>query len=164
MKFKGEENIPINELQNNFFSCMERSDAYVICNPHSYEGFMVSTEFGYATSCIMSDSATLKKVFFTNIPLGFDKFNLNTNLLFDTFLEDLYRNPNYKNELSYFKKFKGKPEFGFYSERDFYDDLKNMYGKVLFLKSQGKLVIGIDSLLYKDNDIIHHSLSDEYER
>ena len=38
VRFKGEENIPVTELQNGFFSCMDRSDAHVISNPNSYEG------------------------------------------------------------------------------------------------------------------------------
>lgn len=142
------------ELQNGFFSCMSKSDAYVISNPNSYEGYMVSTEFGFATQCILSGSSTLKKIYFTNTPLGYDKFISNPNLTFDTFLKNLYSNPIYKNELSYFRKNKQKadPLFHYNSERDFYDDLIDMYGKILLLQSHRGLVIGIDSLLNRDKD------------
>lgn len=80
---------------------MEKSDIYVICNPNSYEGFMVSIEFGYATYNILSSSGTLKKIYFTNTPIGYDKFNSDLGLSFDTFLENLYNNPNYQNELAF---------------------------------------------------------------
>lgn len=156
VKFKGEENCSIEELQNGFFSCMEKSDAYVISNPNSYEGYMVSIEFGFATQCILSRLTTLKKIYFTNTPLGYDKFISNPNLTFDAFLKDLYSNPSYQNELSYFKKCtqNADPLFHYDSERDFYDDLKDMYGKTLLLQSRGGLVIGLDSLLSKDKNTV----------
>lgn len=133
---------------------MERSDAYVIANPNSYEGYMVSIEFGFATHCILSGSSTLKKIYFTNTPLGYDKLNSNPNLTYDTFLRNLYNNPIYQNELSYFRKIKNKadPLFHCNSERDFYNDLIDMYGKILLLQSRESLVIGLDNLLNKDKD------------
>ena len=147
---------------------MDKSDAYVICNPNSYEGFMVSIEFGYATCSILHSSGTLRKIYFTNIPLGYDKFNSNVNLSFDTFLENLYNNPLYQNELAYFRKIRNDkdPYFGYTCERDFYDDLKDMYVKVLLLQSRGNLVIGLESLLDKNRNAIQssqHSISDDDE-
>lgn len=154
VKFKGEEKTSSSELQKNFFSCIEQSDAYIISNPNSYEGFMVSIEFGYATACITSDKSPLKRIYFTNTPLGYDKFQISPNLDFETFLKNLYTNPEYKNELSFFKKHKSpKGVLEFTSEKDFFHDLKNMYGKLLYLQSHNGLVIGIESLINKDKKI-----------
>lgn len=143
---------------------MEKSDIYVICNPNSYEGFMVSIEFGYATYNILSSSGTLKKIYFTNTPLGYDKFNSDLGLSFDTFLENLYNNPNYQNELAFFKKNRASKDlnFRYNCEKDFYDDLKDMYEKVILLQSRGNLVIGLENLLNK-NVIRSMSDDDEYE-
>lgn len=154
MKFKGEENTPIEDLQKRFFSCMDKSDIYVICNANSYQGFMVSIEFGYATYAILHSDGKLKKIYFTNTPLGYDKFNSNPDLSYDAFLENLYHNPLFQNELAYYRKMSNSkdPDFGYTSERDFYDDLQDMYGKVLLLESRGKLVIGIESLLNKNKN------------
>lgn len=148
---------------------MDQSDAYVICNPNSYEGFMVSTEFGYAVGHILHSSDTLKKIYFTNTPLGYDKFCTSANHSFENFLENLYKNPNWKNELAYYKKIKeSKDSFKYNSERDFYDDLQDMYLKLLFLQSRGGIVIGIESLLDKNKNTIQSSQQsiaddDEYE-
>ena len=115
---------------------MNQSDAYVICNPNSYEGFMVSTEYGYAVFHILHSSDTLKRIYFTNTPLGYDKFSTGVDLSFETFLENLYKNPDWQNELAYYKKIReSKTAFKFLSERDFYDDLKVMYLNLLFLQS-----------------------------
>lgn len=46
---------------------MKKSDVYVICNPNSYEGFMVSVEFGYATYSILHSDSNLRKIYFTRI-------------------------------------------------------------------------------------------------
>ncbi len=145
---------------------MEQSDVYVICNPNSYEGFMVSIEFGYATHNILHSLGTLRKIYFTNTPLGYDKFNSDLGLSFDTFLENLYNNPHYQNELDFFRKHRYSKDldFKYTCERDFYDDLKDMYGKVLLLQSRGNLVIGLESLLDKNKNIIkssQYSISDE---
>lgn len=147
---------------------MDRSDAYVISNPNSYQGFMVSIEFGYATYSILNSCSELKKIYFTNVPLGYDKFELNPNLSFDTFLKNLHNNPKYQNELDFYNKIANKkdPNFSYPCERDFYTDLQEMYAKVLLLQSQGKLVIGLDSLLDKSNGVSQPRIlqdEDEYE-
>ncbi len=150
------------ELQKGFFSCMDRSEPYVISNPNSYEGYMVSIEFGYATYSILHTASELRKIYFTNIPLGYDKFALNPNLSFNTFLRNLYHDPAFQNELAFYKRIKDKRDkiFTYSSERDFYDDLRDMYGKVLLLKERNNLVIGLDSLLDRD---IRLEQDDEYE-
>lgn len=168
VKFKGEENTSIEDLQKGFFSCMEKSDIYVICNPNSYEGFMVSVEFGYATYNILHSLGTLRKIYFTNPPLGYDKFNSDLGLSFDTFLKNLYNNPSYQNELAFFRKHRDSKnlDFRYTCERDFYGDLKDMYGKVLLLQSGGNLVIGLENLLDKNKNVIQftqHSISDDDE-
>lgn len=145
---------------------MENSDIYVICNPNSYEGFMVSIEFGYATYNILRSLGTLRKIYFTNIPLGYDKFNSDLGLSFDTFLKNLYNNPSYQNELAFFRKTQANKDsnFRYTCERDFYEDLKGMYGKTLLLQSRGGLVIGLENLL--DKNVIQdtqHSISDDDE-
>ncbi len=147
---------------------MDKSDIYVISNPNSYEGFMVSVEFGYATYSILNSSGSLKKIYLTNIPLGYDKFKANLDLSYDTFLENLYKNSNYQNELSFFLKHSNSKDnsFGYTCERDFYNDLKDMYGKVLLLQSRGNLVIGLESLLDKNKNTIQssqYSISDDDE-
>lgn len=147
---------------------MEKSDIYVICNPNSYEGFMVSVEFGYATYNILHSLGTLRKIYFTNTPLGYDKFNSDLGLSFDTFLLNLYNNPSYQNELAFFRKHRDSKDldFRYTCERDFYDDLKDMYGKVLLLQSGGNLVIGLENLLDKNKNVIQftqHSISDDDE-
>ena len=168
MKFKGEENTSIEDLQKGFFSCMDKSDIYVISNPNSYEGCMLSIEFGYATCSILHSSSSLKKIYFTNVPLGYDKFSSNLSLSFDTFLENLYKNPSYQNELAFFiKHTNGKKDvFKYTSERDFYDDLKDMYGKILLLQSRGSVVIGLEDLLVRNKNTMQptqHSKSDDDE-
>ena len=58
------------------------------------------------------------------------------------------------------------PNFSYPCERDFYTDLQEMYAKVLLLQSQGKLVIGLDSLLDKSNGVSQPRIlqdEDEYE-
>lgn len=150
VRFKGEENISMKDLESNFLSCIENSDAFVICNPNSYEGSMVSSEFGYAIGCLRIPSSPLKKIYFTNPPIEYDKFNQNRALSFDNFLENLYKNPNYKNELNYYLKHKEKPIFGYQSEEDFFYDLKRRFDVLIEpLVSQGKIVIGIEILLNK---------------
>ena len=168
MKFKGEENTSMEDLQKGFFSCMDKSDIYVISNPNSYEGYMVSIEFGYATYSILHSSSSLKKIYFTNVPLGYDKFSSNLSLSFGTFLENLYKNPSYQNELDFFIKHTNSKDdiFGYTCERDFYDDLKDMYGKILLLQSRGNLVIGLENLLVRNKNTmqpIQHSISDDDE-
>ncbi len=147
---------------------MDKSDIYVISNPNSYEGYMVSIEFGYATYSILHSLGSLRKIYFTNTPLGYDKFNSNLDLPFDTFLENLYNNPHYQNELNFLKKHRDSkdPYFKYTCERDFYDDLKDMYGKVLLLQSRGNLIIGLESLLDKNKNTIQssqYSISDDDE-
>lgn len=167
VKFKGEENASIEDLQKGFFSCIDKSDVYVISNPNSYEGFMVSIEFGYATYSILNSSGPLSKICFTNTPLGYDKFSSNLNLSFDEFLENLYSNSNYKNELAFYRKTinSNDPNFRYTCERDFYDDLKDMYGKVSLLHSRGNLIFGLDSLLNKSvSQTTPHSKSNDDER
>lgn len=128
---------------------MDRSDAHVISNPNSYEGFMVSVEFGYATSCILNPKSHMKRIYFTNTPLGFDKFNSWKIPSYDSFLHSLYTDQSYKNELQYFIKSKEKNDtyFRLLDERSFYDDLLDMCGKLLLLQSKGALIIGLESLL-----------------
>lgn len=147
---------------------MDKSDIYVISNSNSYEGYMVSIEFGYATYSILHSSSSLRKIYFTNIPLGYDKFNSDIDLSFDTFLENLYKNPSYQNELAFFIKHSNNKNnvFQYTSERSFYDDLKDMYGKVLLLQSRGNLIIGLEDLLVKNKNEIpakQHPIPDDYE-
>ena len=169
VRFKGEENISIEELQEGFFSCMDKSDAYVISNPNSYEGFMVSVEFGYATNSILNSKGPLKKIYFTNTPLGYDKLDSEPIMPYETFLKKLYNDPSYQNELAYFKKSINSNDrnFRYTSERDFYDDLIDRYSKLLVLKSRGDLIIGLESLLEnyrgKKNGQDITTYDDEYE-
>ena len=147
---------------------MDRSDAHVISNPNSYEGFMVSVEFGYATSCILDPKSPMKRIYFTNTPLGFDKFNSEKIPSYDFFLHSLYTDPSYKNELQYFIKSKEKNDidFRFPDERSFYDDLLDMYGKLLLLQSKGALIIGLESLLDNNKNKIQdvrHLIENERE-
>lgn len=137
---------------------MNRSDAHVISNPNSYEGFMVSIEFGYATGCILDPKSPMQRIYFTNTPLGFDKFNSEKIPSYDFFLHSLYTDPSYKNELQYFNKSKEKNDavFRFYDELSFYEDLLDMYGKLLLLQERGALIIGLENLLNKKTDIIHN--------
>lgn len=112
---------------------------------------MVSVEFGFATACILDFQSRLKKICFTDTPLGYDKFNSKINLSLESFVDNLYNNPSFQNELAYLKKNRILPDsgaiFGFTSEKDFYYDLKEMYDKIMFLKNIGGLVIGLESLL-----------------
>ena len=116
----------------------------------------------------MHSLGTLRKIYFTNTPLGYDKFNSDLGLSFDTFLLNLYNNPSYQNELAFFRKHRDSKDldFRYTCERDFYDDLKDMYGKVLLLQSGGNLVIGLENLLDKNKNVIQftqHSISDDDE-
>ena len=48
----------------------------------------------------MHSLGTLRKLYFTNNPLGYDKFNSDLGFSFDTFLKNLYNNPNYQNSFN----------------------------------------------------------------
>lgn len=133
-----------------------------------WEPININDEFGYATYNILHSLGTLRKIYFTNTPLGYDKFNSNLGLSFDTFSKNLYNNSNYQNELAFFRKTRASKDldFRYNCERDFYDALKDMYGKVLLLQSRGNLVIGLESLLDKNQNVIQstqYSISDDDE-
>ena len=57
IKFKGEENISISDLEVNFLYNMISSDIFVICNPNSYVGYMAYAEFLLAYSVILNKTA-----------------------------------------------------------------------------------------------------------
>lgn len=148
VRFKGEENASPFELQEGFLSCIDQSDAYVICNPNSYEGFMVSFEFGYASARIIQGKGPMKYICFTETPLGFDKFSSVEKLTAEDFRQKLYKDPNYSKELEYYRKIREKSDgyFGYNDESDFYEDLSSMYGKLKLLEKRGALIVGIDKL------------------
>lgn len=154
VRFKGEENIPASKLQEGFFNCMDRSDAYVICNPNSYEGFMVSIEFGYASALIHLGKGPMKYICFTETPLGYDKFSSVEKITFEDFKQKMYTDPSYTKELAFYRKIREKDDgyFGYANEEDFFEDLLRMYGKLKFIEDEGGLIIGIDNLLRLDKN------------
>ena len=152
VRFKGEENASAFELQEGFLNCIDQSDAYVICNPNSYEGFMVSFEFGYASARIIQGKGPMKYICFTETPLGFDKFSLDEKMSIEEFKQRLYTEPSYSKELAYYRKIREKDDgyFGYGDESDYYEDLLSMYGKLKLLEARGALIIGIDNLIELD--------------
>ena len=165
VRFKGEENASAFELQEGFLSCIDQSDAYVICNPNSYEGFMVSFEFGYASACILQGKGPTKYICFTETPLGFDKFSLTEKMSVEEFRQKLYTEPSYSKELEYFRKIreKGDSYFGYDDEDDFYEDLLRMYGKLKLLDARGALIIGLDNLIEMGKNGGQFSIEQEEE-
>lgn len=148
VRFKGEEEKSAVELQEGFYDSMEQSDAYIICNPNSYEGLAVSVEFGYATSLILNKESNLKQIYFMEPPLGYDIFKENPEISKQEFKEALNNNEKFKNELAYFKKFLDSSETISYSSfGEFYNDLRDLFGKVIYLEEKGVVTIGVDSLL-----------------
>lgn len=152
MKFKGEEDKTVQELQDGFFSCMDECDVHVISNPNAYEGFMASVEFGYALSSVLNSSGSCKKICFTNAPLGYNILKRCPDLSFEDFKKNLYSNPLYANELSYYRKIRDKNDrhFNIPSEEDYFLDMKYRYGSLLMLEERGALIIGLDKLLGRD--------------
>jgi hypothetical protein len=139
-------------LQEGFLRCINQSDAYVICNPNSYEGFMVSFEFGYASGWILQGEGPMKYICFTETPLGFDKFSSVEKTTFEDFKQKMYTDPSYTKELAYYRKIREKDDgyFGYANEKDFFEDLLRMYGKLKLIEDKGGLIIGIDNLLRFD--------------
>lgn len=156
IRFKGEKNRSIAELQDGFFDKMDLSDAYIICNPNSYEGMAVSVEFGYACCSILNKTSNLKQIFFMEKPLGYELFKGNPNISEEEFRHAVLGNPKFKNELGYYRKFlnNSKPEINYGSISDFYCDLRDFFVKVLVLEKMGGITIGLDSILmHKKEDI-----------
>lgn len=156
IRFKGEENRTIEELQNAFFDKMYLSDAYIICNPNSYEGMAVSVEIGYACGLILNKKSNLKQIFFMEKPLGYELFKENPNINEEEFRKAVLDNPKFKKELGYYRKFlnNSKSEISYGSISDFYCDLRDFFVKVLVLEKMGGITIGLDSILmHKKEDI-----------
>lgn len=156
IKFKGEEDRTIAELQDGFFDKMDLSDAYIICNPNSYEGMAVSVEFGYACASILNKTSNLKQIFFMEKPLCYELFKGNPNISEEEFKQAVLDNPKYKKESEYYRKFlnNSKTEISYGSISDFYCDLRDFFVKVLVLEKMGGITIGLDSIfMNKEQEI-----------
>lgn len=152
VRFKGEEEKSIADLQKGFFESMEKSDAYIICNPNGYTGFAVAIEIGFAEELI-KENENLKQIYFTENPLGYrifhNKLLRGERLTVEEFKRQLFENPEYENELAFFKKFLNNPEemIRYASPDDFYEDLLRMFAKISVLRGKGMVTIGIETLL-----------------
>lgn len=156
VRFKGEEGQSAYDLQNSFFSKMEESDAYVICNSNGYVGFAVSLEFGYATQLLLDNNSNMKQMYFSEIPLGYNICKSmqikGRTLSIEEFEKELLGNPVHRNELEYFKKFlNGTGSISYSSVSDFYNDIISMFVKISSLQAKGLLTIGIQDLLKEKN-------------
>lgn len=154
IKFQGQENKSIKELQDSFFDAMAKSDAYIICNPNSYEGFAVSVEIGYASALLMHKNSNLKQMYFMEPPLGYEIFRQNPKIELEEFEHEVMNNPVYENELNYYKKCLGATGGISYTQMsDFYADIKDLVGKIMVLEKMGLATIGLDSILtYKEKE------------
>jgi hypothetical protein len=128
---------------------MDQCDVHVISNPNAYEGFMASTEFGYALASVLNSSGSCKKICFTNTPLGYNIFKHCPTLSCEDFKKNLYSNPLYTNELNYYRKIREKNDasFNIPSEEDYFLDIKYRQGSLLLLEERDALIIGLDKLL-----------------
>lgn len=160
IKFKGEEDKSIKELQDGFFDKMEESDAYIVCNLNSYQGMAVSTEIGYATAIMLSkEPKKLKQIYFMNQPLGYELIKKNPSICIEDFEQQVRNDPQYKNELNYYQKFFDEVYTKF---SDFYSDVWDFAAKVFFLERKGLATIGLDSILIAKKE--KQQSDDEEER
>lgn len=166
IKFKGEENTPIFNLEEGFLNSMLQSDVFVICNANHREGYAVSFEFGFATAAILSKSGPLKKICFTNPPLGYDKFKANPALSMEEYIYNLFHDPSYHHELSAYENHNDREsDFHWPTPEDMYIDMKDWFQKMLVLDSRGAFEIGLDSLLNKNTGETKRRIgNDDYER
>ena len=109
---------------------------------------------GWGKTRNMAPFSTLKKIYFTEPPVCYNIFKSESPSC-SIFVEELFSNPNYKNELAKYKKSAG---IYYDSPEDFYYDWSALYCNILFLEDEHVLEIGIDNLLYKSRDF------DEEER
>lgn len=156
VKFKGEENKTVQELQDSFFEKMRMSDAHVICNFESYLGMASSVEFGYAAMALLNKSCNLKHMYLMNPPFFYSLFSNGNRVNIETFKDLLFNSSDYRNVLDFYKKFLGASDgvFGYESIEDFYEDLRVFSVQVEFLQAKGLLTIGLDQLLSINKDNI----------
>ena len=154
VRFKGEENNTVQELQDSFFEKMRISDAHVICNFDSYLGMASSVEFGYAAMALLNKSCNLKHMYLMNPPFFYSLFSNGNRITIETFKDLLFNSSEYRNALGFYKKFLGAPDgvFGYESVEDFYEDLRVFSVQVEFLQMKGLLTIGLDQLLDINKD------------
>ena len=69
VKFNGEENVPISDLEANFLYNMISSDIFIIHNPNSYVGYMAYAEFFLAYYIILNKTleSKLKREIINNL-------------------------------------------------------------------------------------------------
>lgn len=98
IKFKGEQNIPITELELNFVNNMLLSDIFVICNPDSYVGYMAYEEFSLAYYSIINKTlSSIPQKFILEEPLS-DKDFQYYNEHYDEF-RNVFAYKAYREEL-----------------------------------------------------------------
>ena len=96
-----------------------------------------------------------KQIYFTESPLGYrifqNKLLRGERITVEEFKRQLWENPEYENELTFFKKFLNNPDemIIYVSPEDFYEDLLRMFTKISDLRRKGMLTIGIETLLQK---------------